>query len=265
MDKKEIIASVVLFIGTVLFCILMFLLVKYVDINSGQPVSIIIVFLCYSLFVLWIGNKVGNSNNKYLKSIIYTLSAPVAISILLLKLIGPFMIITMGIIIYILSAIIIPLILNIIINGENSIFTALGIFIFCTLSTFIAILFNKTILKNIIKWHPAIKSTNSKKENDQIIELINYIFNINNIRFFIYLAYFIFIIMFSIKTINDKSVLDNERSDYAIMQAFLVFLAFDNLRINSKNVKWVASDLLNKFTKIILIDKAIDETNKDNH
>lgn len=51
----------------------------------------------------------------------------------------------------------------------------------------------------------------------------------------------------------------NEIIDYAVMQAFLVFLAFDNIRINSKEVKIVASKLLEKFIFIILGDDMENE------
>lgn len=71
--------------------------------------------------------------------------------------------------------------------------------------------------------------------------------------------YFIFIIVYSIKTLDNRTVLNNEIIDYAVMQAFLVFLAFDNIRINSKEVKILASKLLEKLILVILADNPKDK------
>src|SRR5690554_2408308 len=121
MIKREIKATIFLLIGLIVFCLMMYGLVKYTDFSGMKMAVILIALFAYSFFALWIGNKINDTKNRLLKIIIYTLSAPIAVLILLLKLLGPFMIISMSFIMYFACSVFAPVIIISIINGVKEI------------------------------------------------------------------------------------------------------------------------------------------------
>lgn len=259
MKNKEINALVFLLLGFAVFCLIMYGLVKYIDFSGAKMALALIAFFTYSFLALWIGNKFNNTRNKFFKIFIFVLSTPIAALILLLKLLGPFMIISMGFIMYLFCSISMQVVIIYIINGIKEIPIEMTTFILFSSSSIIAVAFHQNILNFINKYHPAVQKGYLVEQNKKVVDLIKYLFNINNVRFVIYLLYFIFIIVFSIKTLDNRTVLNNEIIDYAVMQAFLVFLAFDNIRINSKEVKILASKLLEKLILVILADNPKDK------
>ena len=75
-------------------------------------------------------------------------------------------------------------------------------------------------------------------------ELTEYVLTPQHIRFMIYMAYLLYLIPFSYNTLQHKSIFATSEIDFAIMQSFLVFLAFDSLRVNIKSVNLSAKVLL---------------------
>lgn len=207
--------------------------------------------MIYSAFVLWLGNRFDNSKNKILRIFISFLSAPIAILILILRFLGPFMTLAWSLIIYVVFSTSLPVLILSIINAYVIIPIDIIYFVTCSSSSIIAIAIHKNIMSNIIKMHPANKIGPSKSENKYFVELTLYVFNANNVRFLIYLLYFIFLIFYSLASLRDESVFATAKIDYSILQAFLVFLAYDNLRINSKDLKIIATKVLNDCLNII--------------
>lgn len=91
-------------------------------------------------------------------------------------------------------------------------------------------------------------------------ELIEYIINRQNIRFAIYVSFFIYIFIYSFQMLENSSLFVTDLRDKAILQSFLCFLAYDRLLLNSKIVALMPSKLLNKFL-ISIIGK--DEKKED--
>lgn len=251
MIKKEIKAFIVLIIGILISITVCNIFINFLNSSINKVIIIIIAFLFYLIFVNILGSCFGNTKNKVLKNIIYSISVPAAVIILILNIIGPFMLILWTLFLYFIYSALLPVILLMILSYFIELPVELTKFIIYSLVPIIAISFHKTIMNFIFK-SPNVKSKyyidDKIKYNE---ELITYIFNINNVRFLIYLLYFIYLILFSIKSISGGNVFETEGTDYSILQAFLVFLAFDSIRINSKDVKLIASKILEKSINII--------------
>lgn len=126
---------------------------------------------------------------------------------------------------------------------------------------------NKYILKFILKHSPAFTNDRNGKATIEMKELTKYIFNPNNVRFLIYFLYFIFMLFFSVFYLRGESVYNNKLLDNSILQAFLVFLAYDSIRINSKDIKLLPSIILSRFWRAFTDNETIneDEQKSENH
>ena len=133
------------------------------------------------------------------------------------------------------------------------------LFITVTFSSIFSILLHKRIIKffNTTLLLGISKSTNKI----ELKKLNEYIFAPQNIRFFIYSIYFGFLSIYSYSHLVNKSLFNTEIIDDAIMQAFLVFLAFDSLRINSNKIKFLPTIILERILKSSIYDEE-QEKNK---
>ena len=71
-----------------------------------------------------------------------------------------------------------------------------------------------------------------------------YLIQLDNIVFLLYLLYFVFLALSGYLQIQRESFLFSETLDAAIMKAFLVFIAFTNMRSKAEKVKMDASGIL---------------------
>jgi hypothetical protein len=94
-------------------------------------------------------------------------------------------------------------------------------------------------------------------------ELIAHIINKENIRFVIYISFFIYLVVYSYKMLGNSSILETSLHDKAILQSFLCFLAFDRVILNSKQVVLLPSIFLNKLINSIT-QKEKDGLEKEN-
>lgn len=74
-------------------------------------------------------------------------------------------------------------------------------------------------------------------------------------------------LFFSVAYLRGESVYNNKLLDNSILQAFLVFLAYDSIRINSKDIKLLPSIILSRFWRAFTYDVTIneDEQKNENH
>ena len=122
--------------------------------------------------------------------------------------------------------------------------TATYLFIAISFSAISAIVFYKYILNLLLLISPIRLKTSQKLKRFRIKELTEYVLTPQHIRFMIYMAYLLYLIPFSYNTLEHKSIFATSEIDFAIMQSFLVFLAFDSLRVNIKSVNLSAKILL---------------------
>lgn len=259
MNKKETSAGKYLLIIVILMVTILMLSIKYIDLNSKGGISLAILWFCYILASFFIGNLVTEKTNPFFKTLIFILIAPAIVIHLILGLIHPLMAVSINLVIYMVICFLPALVFSLINDlGIISLAYEEQMFFTLTIATIGSILFNKIILKFIFKYSPIFRNINdktepirSRKESIKLRRLIEYLFVPNNIRFMIYLSYFIFLLYFSDAYITNDIVTKNRLLDNAILQAFLVFLAYDSIRINSKDLKLVPTIILKKYLDII--------------
>lgn len=265
MDKKEKKAGIILAIVAVIFIAIFAVSMKFIDLNSKKGLIIFFSFLLYLPLAFWIGSLTNKKTNKIIKVLIYLFCSPLAVIYVVLKFSYPFISICMNFIFYIVVAFIPTLIigyldkLNIIdISYEKLMFLML------TTVSIILVALNKYLLKFVLRYSPVFTKNEGRKDTLELIKLTEYIFNPNNIRFVIYLLYFIFLFLFSLAHLDEKFIFENKLLDNAILQAFLVFLAYDSIRINSKNIKLLPSIILNRMWNVFKYDVTEENNKKEN-
>ena len=265
MNKKEKKAGIILTISAIIFIVIFLLIAKLVDLNSKNGIIVILSFFIYLALALWVGSFLNKTTNKFLKILIYIFSFPLSFFFLILQFGAPFISVLMHLIFYIVISAVPALLVIIGLRefGLSDISYEKRLFLLLTITTIVSVAFNKYILKIILKFSPIIINKPEQGDTVEIIKLTKYIFSLGNIRFMIYFLYFVFLFFFSLAYLDDDIVFKNKQVDYAILQAFLVFLAFDNVIINSKNIKLLPSIILKMMWNIFEYD-AVEEMKKRN-
>jgi hypothetical protein len=86
-------------------------------------------------------------------------------------------------------------------------------------------------------------------------ELADYLMHPSNIIFALYLVYFVFLAISGYLQIQDAGYLISEGGDAAVIKAFLVFIAFTNMRSKQKDAKLNVKELLHKTLLLFEQDK----------
>jgi len=259
MNKKfETQAGLVLLILVIIWILLAWLISNSIDINGKSGLVAILGFVIYIIFFI----VISAISKKHPTKIFIVIQMVLFVPLIILKFMRPYMAILLHSILYVFFSTILPCFFIILtdyfkvidVSYENKIFL---IFAF---GSIISVQFNKFLIKLIFNISLAIKKNSKNIDNLEIIRLTNYLFKPNNIRFFIYLMYLVFMLIYSIKYLDNKSLFDLKSVDTAIMQAFLVFLAFDSLRINSKDISILPSVILRKVISILTFN---DDSKKE--
>lgn len=242
MDKKKEVRALIILVGIIVLSIV----IIYVFSKSLERIGIFLIgymifFICFSLLS-------SKFSNKFIKVVNLIFSFPFMIIYVVLKFSMPFS----STILHGFIFLVIVLFFPIVFMKSNSYFEFQElskenyIFITLTFSSIVSNVFYKWIIKLVFKLSPIGLNDSQKTEKIKLKELIEYLITPQNIRFLIYSLYFIYMCIFSFKFLERKSFFETESVDTAIMQAFLTFLAFDSLRINSKEIKVLPSMVLTK-------------------
>lgn len=120
--------------------------------------------------------------------------------------------------------------------------------------------------ERIMKWSNKIINNDNP---DELVDLYNnlsfHLINRNRTKYLIFLGFFLYIIIYSISSLNDFSIFDDSKINIAIMQSFATYIAFDRL-LNSKALfDFKPKEFLSKMSKIWNFDfnpKIENEENK---
>ncbi|MBZ9731692.1 hypothetical protein LB467_18570, partial [Salegentibacter sp. JZCK2] len=94
-------------------------------------------------------------------------------------------------------------------------------------------------------------------------ELTDYLISGNNIRFMIYISYFIYLLLFNIFDLQNQNLYSNSMIDKAVLQSFITFIAFDNVLKNFKNLEFKPSELFNRILLSITGEDKKEEKTKE--
>ena len=191
--------------------------------------------LAYFVFTLLLPNP---KRNRYYKVIHCILYLPTNVLYFTVSLVIPIIALTANIATYLFAAgIWVGLILaclkifNIIpISGPMILYISM------TLISIVSIVRRENLLNFVYK-HSITRLNESKNMNRiKIKELTEGIITQKTVRFSIYFLYFVYIIMYSFCDIENIKVMD-EKYNIAVLQAFITFLAFDNIILNCSDIK----------------------------
>ena len=82
-----------------------------------------------------------------------------------------------------------------------------------------------------------------------------YLVHPSNMVFLIYLIYFVFLSVSGYLLIQNGAYMISESFDVAILKAFLVYIAYTNMRTKAKNTEIEAKELLGRISSLFVHDK----------
>jgi hypothetical protein len=107
---------------------------------------------------------------------------------------------------------------------------AAGVYVVLTIASILATTFSEKIIKSV---HSA-----QNREYSQFSERVSLkLFGQSNVRFAIFVFYFILLIVFNFSNLNKTPLLKQEHIDTAVLQSFATYVAFDRIISNWNAMK----------------------------
>jgi len=111
---------------------------------------------------------------------------------------------------------------------------------------------------SVTKWivkHAPLKDWGNHEYESHREQLALYLANPSNMIFLIYMAYFIILAVSGYILIQNNCYMVSKCVDMAVLKAFLVYIAFTNLRVKAKETEVEAKDLLLRISGLFVHDK----------
>lgn len=188
---------------------------------------------------------------SYCRKIINVMAIPIALFHLLAMLAMPFISVVIVAFFSVLSAVTPPSIIVFLLSMIDGVTfnKTTKIFIILVASSFI-IVYCPSYIRSIIYRLPFVTYTEGKKYKKRMAELIKYVYDAGVVEFILNLTYVIFISIIYIKKCQNSGNLFSKEIDDVILNAFIVFLAFEGIRSSYKRIHLSARSF---FLKIIRI------------
>lgn len=237
----------VLLIGGIIFGLLFWLFSK---LRWWAMLVIVIYMACYA-FVGWLSE---HSKLKVMKVISIVISAPVVVVFLIVDLIKPFITIIgtfffvavfgLGVLIWLLKGL--DVVFKLELLPETFCFIAIAV---CS------ILFANSywLTKKIIRWSPLGNREEHEYESYRE-KLAFYLIQPCNVVFLLYLVYFVLLAIIGFMQIQYGRSLFTEGYDAAIIKAFLVFIAFTNMKAKARNSDLDPREILKQTLRLYVHD-----------
>lgn len=110
------------------------------------------------------------------------------------------------------------------------------------------------VTKRIIRFSPLKNWGNHEYEFNRE-QLAFYLVHPSNMVFLVYLIYFVFLAVSGFRLIQCAGYLISEAFDLAILKAFLVYIAYTNMRVKAKEAEIDAKELLQSISKLFVHDR----------
>lgn len=199
------------------------------------------ILVSYLLF----DESIIKSNSIFIKFLKY-ITQPGQLFITAVGLFIPLSSILIRFLIYLLIVAFVPLI----IYGCLYFYTQISketIFYICfTIFVFILIIPHKTILTVVNKVSFETIFHNDLAKSFNLDEITNYFLSEKNIRFIVYMIYFLLLIIVNYFQFENLTILSSLNSDKALIQSFATFLAFDKIITFLKDVEFTPEEFFNK-------------------
>lgn len=124
------------------------------------------------------------------------------------------------------------------------------LFVTFVVSSFLTV-YAPTYIKAVINLVPLVKHTEGNKGKESIADFMRYVYDSNVVNFLINCAYVLLFVIVCLKKYQGMGPLINTAIDDAIMNAFVVFLAFEGVKSSYKKIKLRSGAFLDKLLRII--------------
>jgi len=126
------------------------------------------------------------------------------------------------------------------------------LYIKLTSIAFIAVMFNYLLRKLVYLISPARLKTSKKLKPYELDKLTDYLLSEQNVRFLIYGLYVLLLFTINVNNFESMAYSTSLNNDKAILQSFVIFIAFDRALILLKQLEFKPSDFLAKITQSII-------------
>lgn len=241
--KMWLLIAAILLVGGVIFGLFAWSLYKLQWWAGAVPVG----FVLWFLFAGWLAER---SNNGVMKVISAIISAPVSVVFIALELLKPFITIVFT---YFFVFLFSFGVLFLVLNGVSSVFDLeLLLETICFLALSIGSIICSTfyaITKWVVKISPNRNWEEHKYESYRE-QLSIYLIQPNNVVLLLYVAYFVFLVVTGYLQIQKGSYLISQSYDAAVLKAFLVFIAYTNMRTKWRDAEMDAKLILGQTLRL---------------
>ena len=245
--KIGLLLFAVLVIGGLLFWLFGWMLFKL----KWWNLLVLAVFAAWMALSSWLS---GRKNGKFMNIVSSIVSAPIAVIYLLLGLIHPFITIVGTYFFVAMFGFGVP---ALIITGLNHVF---GWNLLPETIVFMVIAGGSVLCANyhrLTKWIvrlSPLRNFGEHRYEEYREQLAFYIIHPSNVIFVLYLLYFVFLSVTGFMQIQSGESLVSPGFDAAVLKAFLVFIAFTNMRSKAKDAELDSKELLKKTFRLFVHD-----------
>lgn len=246
--KIGLLLFAILLFGGLLFGLFSWMLYKL----QWWNLLIFVVFAAWMALSSWLNSR---TNGRVMNVISNIVSAPIAVVYLLMGLVHPFITIVGAYLFVAMFGFGVP---ALIITGLNKVFEwglrpeTIGFVVMAGGSILCANSYNLT------KWmvrHSPIRNFGEHRYEDYRERLAQYVIHPSNVIFVLYLLYFLFLAITGFMQIQFGGSLTTPAFDAAVLKAFLVFIAFTNMRSKAKDAELDSKDLLKQTLGLFVHDE----------
>lgn len=210
--------------------------------------------LLKGLVILAISSAISAALSKHQRtkrlSVIFAL--PLSIVFFLLNMGMPIMAIFVDLIVIIVSTALptmtIMLFFTKVLNFEIA--NSTMVFVTLVISSFLTV-YAPSYIKGVINFVPFVNHTEGSKGKESIADFMRYVYDSNLVNFLINCIYVVLFGIVCLKKYQGMGPLINTAIDDAIMNAFVVFLAFEGVKSSYKKIRLRSGAFLDKLLRII--------------
>ena len=245
--KMRLLLLAILFGGGVVYGLFCWMLSKL----QWWMALVIVVFAAWFAFAGWVSE---HSKGKIMKVISYVIYVPVAIVFLAIALVQPFITIIGTYFFVAMFGFGLP---TLILHGLNNAFSmgllpeTIGFIAIAAGSIICANSYEVT--KKIVRWSP-IGNRGEHRYEGYREKLAYYLIQPCNVVFLLYLIYFVLLTITGLMQIRYRRYLITKGYDAAILKAFLVFIAFTNMKTKAHSSDLDSQELLKQTMGLFVHD-----------
>ncbi len=221
-------------------------------------------FLTYILLCIFSFIISGRVKNKIIRFVHNIIIFPLTFLFGFIMVVTPYIVLQIHFFLYLLMSAFIPLIFFIFDKFTNlfELNTSTHIYIIVTLSVITATLLNKQVKYLTYLFSPFRIYSSQKLKKFEFKKLTDYLLSESNIKFIIYLLYFIYLLIVNLFNFQENSFYSSPLIDKAVLQSFITFIALERLIANLKDLDFKPSELIKKLLTS-MTGNEIEEKNRE--